>query len=209
MLNINLILKIKKEYNFNIGSCKKLLENNNWDYKKTILYIKNSFKKINFTNFKYYSIINIEKKNKIFIIKICYNSTIIDNSTIIENFKKKLILIKIDIKILKNEINLLSFILKDKIFLNKFFIFINKNIFFYNHKNIFFCLINYKKLILNICCHIIFKKINFFNLNICKNNLMKQKYIKNETLFINDIIKNNFINYIFLINKNNIYFYYE
>ncbi|MBY0585499.1 hypothetical protein K5B08_01260, partial [Candidatus Carsonella ruddii] len=79
----------------------------------------------------------------------------------------------------KKEINFLSLKLKEEILLDKCFIFLKKNIFFYNHKNIFFCLINYKKEITNICCHIIFNKINFLKLKICKNNLMNQNYIKN------------------------------
>ncbi|XOD39005.1 MAG: hypothetical protein ACAF48_00110 [Candidatus Carsonella ruddii] len=209
MLNINLILKIKKEYNLDIGSCKKILEENNWNYSKSILFIKNSVKKNNFKKLKYYSIINIKQNNNIYIIKIIFNSVIINNSVIIDNFKKKINLIKINFKNLKNEINLLSFILKEIIFLEKFLIFLNENIFFYNHKNSFFCLINYKKKIINICCHIIFNKFNFFNFNICKNNLFKQKYIKDEKIFLNQLICFDSINYLFLINKNGFYFYYE
>ncbi|XZR53022.1 MAG: hypothetical protein ACM3Q5_00115 [Candidatus Carsonella ruddii] len=205
MLNINLIIKIKKEFNFNIGDCKKILEKNFWNYEKTIIYIKNKIIKNNNFNFNFFSILTIENEKKIFVLKLLYNSIIINNSNILEDFKlniKNQTLEKI-----KEKIILLSLKLKENIYLEKVIIFVNKNIFFYNHKNNFFCLINYKKKKLNLCCHIIYNKINFINYK-CKNSLKNHFFIQNN-LLIDTIFNINLINYIFLINKKNAYFYYE
>ncbi|WP_433927820.1 hypothetical protein [Candidatus Carsonella ruddii] len=209
MLNINLILKIKKKYNFDIGNCKKILESNNWNFEKSIYYIENIIKKNEKNNFNNFSIISVENDDKIIILKIFYKSTIINNSNILNNFKQKISALKLNILILKKEINLLSLKLKEKIFLDKIIIFINKNIYYYNHKNIFFCLLNYKKIITNICCHIIFNKINFLKFNYCRYNLIKQKYIKDDNIYVKNIINFNYLNYSILINKNGFYFYYE
>ncbi|MGP4128087.1 MAG: hypothetical protein ACTXNS_00105 [Candidatus Carsonella ruddii] len=205
MLNINLIIKIKKKFNFNIGECKKILEKNFWNYEKTINYINNKVIKNNNFNFNFFSILTIENKKNIFVLKLLYNSVIINNSNILEDFK--LSIKNIDLKEIKKKIVLLSLKLKEIIYLNKILIFLNKNVFFYNHKNEFFCLINYKKKDINLCCQIIFNKLNFINYN-CKNSLKNQFFIQNN-LLINKIVDINIINYIFLINKKNAYFYYE
>ncbi|WMC19286.1 MAG: hypothetical protein NVS84_00110 [Candidatus Carsonella ruddii] len=205
MLNIDLIIKIKKKFNFSIGECKKILEKNYWNYEKTIKYIKNKNFKNNILNFDFFSILTIENKENIFVLKLLYNSIIINNSNILENFKSSIK--NITIKELKEKISLLSLKLKEIIFLEKLLIFSKKNIFFYNHKNNFFCLINYKKKNLNLCCQIIYNKINFINYN-CKNSLKNQFFIQNN-LLINKITDVGLLNYIFLINKKNAYFYYE
>ncbi|WGS66690.1 hypothetical protein MEJ65_00115 [Candidatus Carsonella ruddii] len=205
MLNIDLIIKIKKKFNFNIGECKKLLEKNYWNYEKTIMFIKNKIVKNNNLNFNFFSILTVNNKENIFVFKLLYNSIIINNSNILEDFKLKIK--NINLEKLKEEILLLSLKLKEIIYLEKILIFLNKNVFFYNHKNDFFCLINYKKKNLNLCCQIIYNKINFINYK-CKNSLKNQFFIQNN-LLISTIFDITLINYIFLINKKNAYFYYE
>ncbi|XZR52613.1 MAG: hypothetical protein ACM3Q7_00115 [Candidatus Carsonella ruddii] len=205
MLNINLILKIKKKFNFNIGECKKILENNQWNYEKSIMFIKNKVIKNNNLKFTFFSILTFENKEKIFVLKLLYNSIIINNSNILEDFKKSIK--NITIEFLKERIILLSLKLKEIIFLEKILIFLNINVFFYNHKNEFFCLINCKKKNLNLCCQIIYNKINFINYK-CENSLKNNFLIQNNIL-INKIFDVSLINYIFLINKKNVYFYYE
>ncbi|BFI90840.1 hypothetical protein [Candidatus Carsonella ruddii] len=205
MLNINLIMKIKKEFNFNIGECKKLLENNSWNYEKTLIFIKNRMFKNDNLKFNFYSILSFEKKKKIFVFKLLYNSVILNNSNILEDFK--LSIEDTNVEILKEKIELLSLKLKEIVYLDKILIFFNKETCFYNHKNNFFCLINYKKKNLNLCCQIIFNKINYINYN-CRNSLKNQYFIYNN-LLIDKIFNVRLINYIFLINKKNAYFYYE
>lgn len=205
MLNIDLILKIKKKFNFNIGECKKILEKNSWNYEKTIEFIKNQSFKNNNLKFEFYSILTIENKKKIFVFKILYNSIIIKNSNILDDFR--LNIKNININILKEKIILLSLKLKETIFLEKILIFLNVYNIFYNHKNEFFCLINCENNNLNLCCQIIYNKINFINFK-CKNSLKNQFFVKNN-LLISTIFNVELINYIILINKKNVYFYYE
>ncbi|WMC20480.1 MAG: hypothetical protein PNH44_00110 [Candidatus Carsonella ruddii] len=205
MLNIDLILKIKKKFNFNIGECKKILEKNSWNYEKTIEFIKNQSFKNNNLKFEFYSILTIENKKKIFVFKILYNSIIIKNSNILDDFR--LNIKNININILKEKIILLSLKLKETIFLEKILIFLNVYNIFYNHKNEFFCLINCEINNLNLCCQIIYNKINFINFK-CKNSLKNQFFVKNN-LLISTIFNVELINYIILINKKNVYFYYE
>ncbi|UNB92091.1 hypothetical protein ACJEC8_00020 [Candidatus Carsonella ruddii] len=208
MLNVDLILKIKKKYNINIGDCKKFLSLNNWNYNETLKYINNIIKNNIKKKYNFYSIISFTKKFKIFIIKILFNSVIINNSDVLNKFIKEISLIKFNLKIIKKKINLLSLKLKEDFFFEKILIFNLENINFYNHKNLFFCLINFNKKIINLCYNIIFNKINFLKFNICKKNLLKQNNIKNNELILNIINYNN-LNYSILINKNGLYFYYE
>ncbi|WMC19884.1 MAG: hypothetical protein NVS86_00110 [Candidatus Carsonella ruddii] len=205
MLNIDLILKIKKKFNFSIGECKKILEKNFWNYEKTITFIKNKSIKNNNFKFNFFSILTFENKKNIFVFKILYNSIIIKNSNILENFEFNIK--NTNINILKEQIVLLSIKLNEMIFLEKVLIFLNVNIFFYNHKNEFFCLINCENNNLNLCCQIIYNKINFINFK-CKKSLKNQFFVKNN-LLISKIFNVDLINYIILINKKNVYFYYE
>ncbi|XRA05442.1 MAG: hypothetical protein ACN6LP_00095 [Candidatus Carsonella ruddii] len=208
MLIINLLLKIKKKYKFNIETSKKFLEINNWNYNKTVIYINNIKKNFFFKNYKFYSIISINKNLKIYLIKILFNSELINNSIILKNFIKKLYYLDINYKNLINKITFLSLELKEEIYLNKLLIFLNKNILYYNHKNLFFCLIKFKEIIINLCYNIIFNKTNFLKFNKCKKNLLKQKNIQNENIILNSLNYNNII-YSILINKNGFYFFYE
>ncbi|AFP83875.1 hypothetical protein [Candidatus Carsonella ruddii] len=204
MLNIELIKKIKIKFDLSIGDSKKFLEKNYWNYDKTIIFIKNMMLK-NIKKYSFFSILTIKNNNKIMILKILFNSIIIKNSNIIEKFKLELEK-KNNIINIKEKIFLLSIKLKEKILLDKILIFYNKNIFFYNHKNDYFCLINYKNNIINLCYQIIFNKINFINYK-CKNSLLNQFFIKNNVL-IKNLLNIKMINFIYLINKNQ-YFYYE
>ncbi|MFI4847160.1 MAG: hypothetical protein ACH6QJ_00715 [Candidatus Carsonella ruddii] len=208
MLIINLLLKIKKKYKFNIETSKKFLEINNWNYNKTINYINNIKKNFFFKSYKFYSIISINKNLKIYLIKILFNSELINNSIILKNFIKKLYFLDFNYKNLINKLIFLSLELKEEIYLNKFLIFLNKNILYYNHKNLFFCLIKFKKIIINLCYNIIFNKTNFLKFNKCKKNLLKQKNIQTEKNILNSLDYNNII-YSILINKNGFYFFYE
>ncbi|MFI4883884.1 MAG: hypothetical protein ACH6QK_00685 [Candidatus Carsonella ruddii] len=208
MLIINLLLKIKKKYKFNISTSKKFLEINNWNYINTINYIDNIKKNFFFKNYKFYSIISINKNLNIFLIKILFNSNLINNSIILKKFIKELHVLNINYKNLINKIILLSLELKEDIYLNNFLIFSNKNILYYNHKNLFFCLIKFKKIIINLCYNIIFNKTNFLKFNKCKKNLLKQKNIQNNEIILNLLNYNNII-YSILINKNGFYFFYE
>ncbi|MFI4913469.1 MAG: hypothetical protein ACH6QR_00465 [Candidatus Carsonella ruddii] len=208
MLIINLLLKIKKKYKFNIETSRKFLEINNWNYNKTINYINNIKKNFFFKNYKFYSIISINKNLKIYLIKILFNSELINNSIILKNFIKKLYFLDFNYKNLINKIIFLSLELKEEIYLNIFLIFLNKNILYYNHKNLFFCLIKFKKIIINLCYNIIFNETNFLKFNKCKKNLLKQKNIQTEKNILNSLDYNNII-YSILINKNGFYFFYE
>ncbi|MGK2916004.1 MAG: hypothetical protein ACSLEH_00100 [Candidatus Carsonella ruddii] len=208
MLIINLLLKIKKKYKFDLTTSKKFLDINNWNYIKTINYINNIKKKIIFKNYKFYSIISINKNLNIYLIKILFNSNLINNSIILKNFIKKIYFLNINYKNLINKITFLSLELKEDIYLNNFLIFSNKNILYYNHKNLFFCLIKFKKIIINLCYNIIFNKTNFLKFNKCKKNLLKQKNIQNDEIILNLLNYNNII-YSILINKNGFYFFYE
>ncbi|BCG49238.1 hypothetical protein [Candidatus Carsonella ruddii] len=208
MLNIDLIIKIKKEFNFSIGESKKMLEKNNWDYNKLIYNLKkNNVRKHSFYN--YYSIINVENNNKICIAKVFFNSVILNNSKILEDFKIELSSCILNIKMIIYKVKILSLKLKENIYLSNFLMFTKKNIFFYNHKNSFFCLINYKKKLINICCNVVFNKFNYLMLKKCKNVLINQAYIKDISYNLNQIIEPKFINFIFLMNKHGNYFYYE
>ncbi|AFP84067.1 putative elongation factor EF-Ts [Candidatus Carsonella ruddii HT isolate Thao2000] len=206
MLNIELIKKIKNKFNLSIGDSKKFLEKNSWNYDKTIHFINNKkMYNINF-NYDFFSILTINRNNNIILIKILFNSIIIKNSNIIDKFKLD-IENDFNLKNIKNKIHFLSIKLKENILLDKILIFSNKNVYYYNHKNDFFCIIKYKKLIINLCYQIIFKKINFLNYK-CKNSFINQIFIKNNTI-INKLINIKTINFIFLINNKNEYFYYE
>ncbi|MFI4870085.1 MAG: hypothetical protein ACH6QM_00435 [Candidatus Carsonella ruddii] len=208
MLIINLLLKIKKKYAFNIETSKKFLEINNWNYIKTINYINNIKKDFFYKKYKFYLIITINKNLKIYLIKILFNSNLIHNSIILENFIKKLYFLNINYKNLINKITFLSLELKEDIYLNNFLIFFNNNILHYNHKNLFFCLIKFKKKIINLCYNIIFNKTNFLKFNKCKKNLLKQNNIQDNKIILNSLNYNNII-YSILINKNGFYFFYE
>ncbi|MFI4883718.1 MAG: hypothetical protein ACH6QQ_00710 [Candidatus Carsonella ruddii] len=208
MLIINLLLKIKKKYKFNIETSKKFLEINNWNYIETINYINNIKKNFFFKKYNFYSIISINKNLKIYIIKILFNSSLINNSTILEKFIKELYFLNINYKNLINKIIFLSLELKEEIYLINFLILSNKNILYYNHKNLFFCLIKFKKIIINLCYNIIFNKTNFLKFNKCKKNLLNQKNIQNNEIILNLLNYNNII-YSILINKNGFYFFYE
>ncbi|MGK2912669.1 MAG: hypothetical protein ACSLEI_00100 [Candidatus Carsonella ruddii] len=208
MLIINLLLKIKKKYKFNIETSKNFLKINNWNYIKTIKYINNIKKNFFLKKYKFYSIISINKNLKIYLIKILFNSEIINSSLILKKFIEKLYFLDINYKNLIKKIIFLSLELKENIYLNKFLIFLNKNILYYNHKNLFFCLVKFKKIIINLCYNIIFNKTNFLKFNICKKNLLKQKNIQNNEIISNLLNYNNII-YSILINKNGFYFFYE
>ncbi|AFP83684.1 putative elongation factor EF-Ts [Candidatus Carsonella ruddii CS isolate Thao2000] len=210
-MNILLLKKLKKNFNFSLGKCKKILEINNWNYNASLKYIKNFFIINNNNNkYKYYNILNILNNNIIYIIKIKFNSSLLISSNIFNNFKNKIknLTCLIKEKIIF-ELKLLSISLNENIFLEKFIFFkINNNYSYYNHNNIFFCLIKFNFLNnKNICYHLISIISLYLNKYKCKLSLLEQNFVKNNSIKVKNILKNNIL-FFFIIN-NKYKFIYE
>ncbi|AFP84248.1 elongation factor EF-Ts [Candidatus Carsonella ruddii] len=208
---LNLIIQLRKKTGISINLCKNFLIKNNWNFNNTIKYIeKNKTKSIKKLN--NYSVISLIKNKKIYVLKISYNSIIINNSNIIKNlinnFENQCINKKIIIKILK----ILSIKLNENVFLEFYFNLINKNLELYNHKNLLMCLVKLKNCNIlsekrDLCYQIISKKIKFIKLKKCIFSIYNQNNIKTNIKFDKFLI--NEISYFIYINNKKIKFLYE
>ncbi|WGH27087.1 MAG: hypothetical protein NHG12_00975 [Candidatus Shikimatogenerans bostrichidophilus] len=229
MNKLKKIIKLRKLTNFSILICKKSLEKNKFNIKKSFKYlIKKENKKYNIllkkkiklNNGLVYSSIN-KKKNIGIILKINTESDYIINNNFFKKFLIKInkIIFKKKIKNknkllknknIKNEIlkNIIRF--KENIIISKFYYFKDDYINYYNHYNykitsiVSFKLKNkiYNKKIIKNISNIIAIYIIIKNLNI------KLKYINKYFLSKKILLDNNFIKKIKL-NKNEYLKYFK